>query len=151
MYLYKKRTQLSSAGDPGFPRGDRQLQKDGHQPIIQKGTSKILLCRSATDHVCVFYRFTNLLCYRPQRSWAKVIFLHVSVILLTGVGGGRWWGGFLFFSISFPPKKFLLGCTTPPPPRRSMRGRYASYWNAFLFLHVTIFKLRQIVYHKNCT
>ena len=25
--------------------------------------------------------------YRPQRSWAKVIFLHVSVILLTGGGG----------------------------------------------------------------
>ena len=43
--------------------------------------------------------------YRPQRSWAKVIFLHVSVILLTGGGcglvpggvsnlsggGGGWW------------------------------------------------------------
>ena len=34
--------------------------------------------------------------YRPQRSWAKVIFLHVSVILLTVGGGGVWseiWGG----------------------------------------------------------
>ena len=30
-------------------------------------------------------------CYRPQRSWAKVMFLHLSVILLTG--GGVWsWG-----------------------------------------------------------
>ena len=38
------------------------------------------------------------------------------------------------FSISFPPKKILLECTNPPtPPRRSMRGRYVSYWNAFLF------------------
>ena len=29
--------------------------------------------------------------YRPQRSCAKVIFLHVCVILSTG-GGGRGWG-----------------------------------------------------------
>ena len=141
--------------------------------------------------------------YRPQRSWTKVIFLHVSVILLTGgvsgpgggvwsqggvsgpggvsnffgggglqfFGGGGvclvpgglqffggvgvsnfsgWWGRvspifrgglqiffFFFFSFFFSIfKKILLGCTNsppPPPPRRSMRGRYASYWNAFLF------------------
>ena len=33
----------------------------------------------------------NAFCYRPQRSWAKVIFLHLSVILLTG--GVVWsWG-----------------------------------------------------------
>ena len=134
--------------------------------------------------------------YQLQRSWAKVIFLHVSVILLTrGVLGGVWsWGVskffgglqffggggwevspnfqggvskflgglqifgglqffggspkffffqifFLFFSNLFFPK-FLLGCTTPPTPpqpRWSMRGRCASYWNAFLF--VTIFQL----------
>ena len=28
-------------------------------------------------------------CYRPQRSWAKVMFLHVSVILFIGGGLGR--------------------------------------------------------------
>ena len=27
--------------------------------------------------------------YRPQRSWGKVMFLHVSVILFMGVGGGE--------------------------------------------------------------
>ena len=80
--------------------------------------------------------------YRPQRSWAKVIFLHVSVILLTGMvsglvpgrgvsnfsGGGSppiFQGGFqIFFSFFFLFffffssffsifKKILLGCTTP--------------------------------------
>ena len=75
-------------------------------------------------------------CYRPQRSWAKVMFLQASVILSTGGGG------------SLP--QCMLGCQTPPgpgtprtrhpPPEadariRSMSGRYASYWNAFLFLY----------------
>ena len=42
--------------------------------------------------------------YRPQRSWAKVMFLQVSVILLTGEG--------------LP--QCMLGCQTPPPrPGRS--------------------------------
>ena len=42
---------------------------------------------------------------------------------------------FFFFSNLFLPK-FLLGCTNPLPPRRSMRGWYASYWNAFLFVDI---------------
>ena len=50
--------------------------------------------------------------------------------------GGGVWIFFPFFSFFFqflfPLKKILLGYT-PPPPRRSMLGRYASYWNAFLF------------------
>ena len=33
---------------------------------------------------------------RPQRSWAKVIFLHVSVILLTGEVSPNFWGGSKF-------------------------------------------------------
>ena len=47
-------------------------------------------------------------------------------------GGGL---QFFFFFFNFFSPKFLLGCTNPPapPPRWSMRGRYASYWNAFLF------------------
>ena len=38
--------------------------------------------------------------YRPQRSWAKVIFLHVSVILLTGGGLSdlKFWGGCLVWN-----------------------------------------------------
>ena len=31
----------------------------------------------------------NLNCYHPQRSWSKVMFLHVSVILFTGRGVSR--------------------------------------------------------------
>ena len=82
--------------------------------------------------------------YRPQRSWAKVMFLQASVILSTPGGGvsgkepprqGDPPG-------SRPPRTRPPRCRhTPPvqtPPReadssiRSTSGRYASYWNAFL-------------------
>ena len=33
-------------------------------------------------NICPIVFITN--CYRPQRSWGKVMFLHVSVILFTG-------------------------------------------------------------------
>ena len=80
--------------------------------------------------------------YRPQRSWAKVISLQASVCPHGGGGGGcllQIFGGaseifFSFFKIYFPPKNFFWDAHPPPPPPRwSMRGRYASYWNAFLF------------------
>ena len=63
--------------------------------------------------------------YRPQRSWAKVIFLHLSVILLTGgctwsglrgctwsgPGGGTWSGGVC----QVPPQtRHPPGPGTPP-------------------------------------
>ena len=68
-------------------------------------------------------------------------------------GGGGWvwsrgglqiFGGvskifFLFFQF-FPPKNSFWDAPTPPPPRRSMRGRYASYWNAFLLSFVFLLK-----------
>ena len=57
---------------------------------------------------------------------AKVIFLHVSVILLTGGGGIL--GGYFFWG-GIPPN-FGGGFSTGI---RSTFGRYASYWNAFLF------------------
>ena len=50
--------------------------------------------------------------------------------------GGVWnFGGapnffFFFFQFLFPPKKSFWDAH--PPTRWSMRGRYASYWNAFL-------------------
>ena len=66
--------------------------------------------------------------YRPQRSWGKVMFLHVSVILFTGGGGG---GGTVC----------PTACWDTPPPQRSAyweiwatSGQYASYWNAILLL-----------------
>ena len=80
--------------------------------------------------------------YRPQRSWGKVMFLQASVILLTGGVPPP-----LPRNQTPPPEQTPLGNTYPPnyvpprdyvyppPPRgRSMCGRYASYWNAFLFL-----------------
>ena len=72
--------------------------------------------------------------YSPQRSFGKVIFLHLSAILFTGVGclphlPGR-----------YPWADTPLGrhpwADTPRPVHtgiRSTNGRYASYWNAFLF------------------
>ena len=85
---------------------------------------------------------------------AKVIFLHLSVILFTGGSGKetpRLDGG------TPPPPSWMeeplprldgepppAGWRNPPrmenPPPRSTIGRYASYWNAFLFyiiLHFT--------------
>ena len=51
----------------------------------------------------------NEVFYRPQRSWAKVIFLHLSVILLTGgvwsQGGLQFWGSPIFRGVS----NFLRG------------------------------------------
>ena len=61
--------------------------------------------------------------YRPQRSCGKVMFSQASVILLGGVS------------------QHTLGQTPPqaytpwadPPPDGQCSGRYASYWNAFLW------------------
>ena len=97
--------------------------------------------------------------YRPQRSWAKVMFLQASVILSTG-------GVCLsaFWDASPPardqrPTPLPPGIRDPPPDQadpppgpgrhppgpetppeadasiRSMSGRYASYWNAFLLVN----------------
>ena len=127
-------------------------------------------------------------CYRPQTYFAKVMFLHLSVILLTGggrawlggvhgqgghvwpggmhgrgglvwldghawqggacvagwacmAGGHAWLGGVCGEGGACVVKGGMHGkggacvvCMPPPSTRygRSMRGRYASYWNAFL-------------------
>ena len=91
--------------------------------------------------------------YRPQRSWAKVIFSEACVKNSVHGGGSEIFGGVLKFSGGVC-SKFLGGClnffffsskflspqkNSPgmhPPMTRSMRGRYASYWNAFLFMKV---------------
>ena len=62
-------------------------------------------------------------------SWGSPIFRG-------GRGVSKFPGGegliHFFFNSNFFSQKFLLGA--PPPPRiRSLSGRYASYWNAFLF------------------
>ena len=89
--------------------------------------------------------------YRPQRSCGQGYVLLVSVILSTGGGpasvhagippppgrrppreGGTPEGDPL---VSTPPPKGVTppGRRPPPPGIRSMSGRCASYWNAFLY------------------
>ena len=85
--------------------------------------------------------FMTIKAFLPQCSWGKVMFLHVFVILSTGKGCGS--------------RHPLLGTQPHPlasrhPPGRQtpflgrhppawadtpapFSGRYASYWNAFLF------------------
>ena len=71
----------------------------------------------SSEQVSLFLRF-----HRPQTKFAKVMFLHLSVILFTG--------GVL--------SQHAMGQTPPrkkpgsPPPPRATSGRYASYWNAYL-------------------
>ena len=92
--------------------------------------------------------------YRPQRSWAKVIFSEACV--KNSVHGG---GVCLSACWDTPPKTRHPPFTRLHPPRadtpspeqtppriRSMSGRYASYWqNAFLFLLVFLPKLRRLL------
>ena len=83
--------------------------------------------------------------YRPQRSCGMVMFLHVSVILSTGGGvSGRPpgqtpphpWADTLPWANTPPPRADTL-----PPRDGHCSGRYASYWNAFLFF-VNSFTIR---------
>ena len=79
--------------------------------------------------------------YRSQRSWGKVMFLHVCVILFTG---GCYPSMHCRWYPSMPCSRSPGGCMVPggllrgsawwrPPPQDGYCcGRYASYWNAFL-------------------
>ena len=62
--------------------------------------------------------------------WGKVIFLHLSVILFTGGVCSREEGAWSWGRGSAPER-----VPGGDPPGRFCCGRYASYWNAFLFLH----------------
>ena len=59
----------------------------------------------------------------------------------SGEGGSEIFGGclnfFFFFQFLFPQKNSFWDAPTLTP-RRSMRGRYASYWKAFLFYRVFV-------------
>ena len=71
--------------------------------------------------------------YRPQRSWGKVMFLHVSVILFGGgVGPIACWD---------TPPWYQAPPVTSHPLQHSAcweiwatSGRYTPYWNAILFI-----------------
>ena len=99
--------------------------------------------------------------YHPQRSWGKVMFLHMSVILFRGVSqhalqvsrptprGGGW--GVWLVGVPGPHlgglqahtqgglQAHTQGCIPAyteahlPPADGYCWGQYASYWNAFLY------------------
>ena len=103
-----------------------------------------------------------VICYRPQQSWAKVMFLQASVILSMGGGLPQCMLGYHHHHPPGadtphqirPPTGSRHPPQTRPPSRhppwsrhpptadsrkeadsgiRSTSGRYASYWNAFLY------------------
>ena len=81
--------------------------------------------------------------YRPQRSWSKVMFLHVSVILFTGEGesGHPLWA-------DTPPWQTPSWTDIPPCAEhaaiQSTSVRYVSYWNAILFSLVSVLVLHNV-------
>ena len=85
-------------------------------------------------NICIDY-----IIFTVRNEVAKVMFLHLSVILFTpGVGGvclSACWDTTPLGST--PPQEAhpLEAHTTtrPPPPDGCRCGRYASYWNAFLW------------------
>ena len=95
--------------------------------------------------------------YRPQRSWAKVIFSQACVCPQGGGCLPQCMLGYIPLGADTPPPPGAdtlppeqtppTGSRHPPeqtPPRdadcsiRSTSGRYASYWNAFLLVMVNI-------------
>ena len=86
--------------------------------------------------------------YRPQRSWSKVIFSQASAILSTGGGGCMdrgvcGWGGMHGCGGMRGREGGMLDMHAPKDRYygygiRSMSGRYASYWNAFLLQGIII-------------
>ena len=103
---------------------------------------KLLFRRFLNDNVIL----VSKTCYRPQRSWGKVIFSQASVILFTGgVCLSACWDTATPPQKEAPARKKELPLPRRPPCQgddsppeadsgiRSMSGWYASYWNAFLF------------------
>ena len=89
--------------------------------------------------------FVDSVCYRPQRSWGKVIFSEACVHILSTGGGHAWLlpggvrgcsGGVCMVArgafVVAPGGGGMHGIRRDTEIR-SMSGRYASYWNAFLF------------------
>ena len=77
---------------------------------IAKRHRSLFFLHSQASHQYVQFVITIAInYYRPQRSWAKVMFLQVSVILLTGGGG------------CLPQS--MLGCQHPPPPEQTPHTR----------------------------
>ena len=106
------------------PNNDKSINKhffEVVEVVHEAANSSILIMSSFVPY------------YRPQRSWAKVMFLQASVILSTGGCLPQCMLGY------HPPEQTPPRSRLPPQRRpcweiRSTRGRYASYWNAILFV-----------------
>ena len=109
-------------------------------PLLSPFTSTIIHCECKLKGPLTPSESEHF--YRPQRSWGKVMFLHVSVILFTG-GSAPLHAGIY----TPPPNRGRHPSQTRHPPGtrhppqhsacweiRATSGRYASYWNAILSL-----------------
>ena len=67
-----------------------------------------------------------------KRSCGKVMFLHLSVILFTRGGLSR---GVSVRGCLCPGMSLSRGVSVRETPHTVKSGRYASYWNAFLFIN----------------
>ena len=104
--------------------GAKQGWRTTFSPIANTGLLNMIKRRFSIK------KFTHL--YRPQRSCGKVMFLHVSVILSTGGDGRQTPPG------KTPPRQTHTPWADPPAKDGHCSGRYASYWNAFLFSFANI-------------
>ena len=100
------------------------LRFKNYSPYKNGIRTDITLCGKNT--LVSHLRFSEILIdlFLPQRSCNKVMFLHLCVILFT-----RWGAGMGLCPGGLCPGKFL----SVRPPNTVTCGRYASYWNAFLF------------------
>ena len=102
----------------------------------------ILVAYLVSAHLCYLAVNTHptgmLSCYRPQRSWSKVIFSEVCVYNSVHRGGGMHGCSGGMCGCSGGCAWLLLGGVhgiRRDTEIRSMSGRYASYCNAFLFIN----------------
>ena len=80
--------------------------------------------------------YENVDCYRPRRSCWKVVFSQACVN--KSVHSACWDALPMECMLGYtPPGQTPLRADTPPPSGHCSRW-YASYWNAFLFLHVFV-------------
>ena len=64
-------------------------------PYLPQFEFEFLICDWVRTSVILVTGSSPDICYRPQRSWGKVMFLQASVILSTGGGGASTWPGTL--------------------------------------------------------
>ena len=123
-------------------------------------------CRNRSGCLTIFtFGIRFRIHYRPQQSCGKVMFLHLSVILSTGgmsasvhagihtphppppLGRHPHWTDTPHWQTApwaDSPQADTPGQTPPSPPPKAdgyCRGRYASYWNAFLFFIFFLLKM----------